>query len=111
MKRKGMVLLLLLALTLSGCQMQSVRQMYRLPKRSESYMGLQSAIDSAMQGLEFSAPLSGENRQTVQMADLTGDGLPEYLLFAKGNTEKPLQILILSETDSEYRLLAAVDCT
>ncbi len=111
MKRKGIVLLLLLALSLSGCQMQSVRQMYRLPKRSESYMGLQSAIDSAMQGLEFSAPLSGENRQTVQMADLNGDGVPEYLLFAKGNTEKPLQILIFSEADSEYRLLAAVDCT
>lgn len=85
------------ALLLSGCTMRTVEEMYALPKRSEEYKELQSAIDTAMFGLTFSSPQSGENQQTVQMADLDGDGVEEYLVFARGATEKPLQILIFSQ--------------
>ena len=89
----------LAALLLSGCAPLTVAEMYALPKRSEEYAHLQAAIDMAMAGLSYSAPVSGENQQTVQMADLDGDGIDEYLVFAKGNTEKPLQILIFSQTE------------
>lgn len=88
---------LLAALLLSGCAVRTADQMYQLPKRSDDFNHLQSAIDIAMTGLDYCAPLSGENRQTVQMADLDGDGDMEYLLFAKGNTERPLRILIFDE--------------
>ena len=68
-------LLIFTSVLLTGCALQTVNEMYALPKRSKEYDSLQSAIDSAMYGLSYSAPVSGENRQTVQMADLDGDGV------------------------------------
>ena len=82
--------------------MRTVQEFYRLPKRSEEYNNLQSAIDAVMHGLEYCAPLSGEHPQTVQMADLDGDGIQEYLLFAKGTAEKPLHILVFRQENDEY---------
>lgn len=101
MKKRIMpvAVLILTALLFAGCTPLTVAEMYAIPKRSEEYAHLQSAIDMAMAGLSFSAPVSGENQQTVQMADLDGDGVDEYLVFAKGNTEKPLQILIFTQTE------------
>lgn len=104
MKKIKLISILLVALLLSGCGMRTVHDLYQLPKRSEEYNNLQSAIDSVMGGLEYCAPLSGEHLQTVQMADLDGDGIQEYLLFAKGVTEKPLHILIFREINDEYVL-------
>lgn len=99
--KKGILLLsLLAALLLSGCAMRTVEQMYTPPKRSEEYKELQAAIDMAMYGLSFSSPQSGENQQTVQMADLDGDGVDEFLVFAKGASEKPLQVLIFQQDEN-----------
>lgn len=95
MKRRILLVLLAAAFgLLSGCALRTVDEMYAIPKRSEEYNNLQSAIDSAMYGLTYSAPVSGEHQQSVQMADLDGDGVEEYLVFAQGNSAKPLQILI-----------------
>lgn len=109
--RKIMKYVCIIAVTitlLTGCSLRTVDQMYCLPKRSESYNDLQVAIDSAMTGLEYCAPRSGENQQTVQMADLDGDGTAECLLFAKGTGEKPLQILIFKATADGYELLETI---
>lgn len=97
MKKRILLLTLLTALLLSGCAMRTVGEMYTPPKRSEEYKELQAAIDTAMYGLTFSSPQSGENQQTVQMADLDGDGMDEILVFAKGASEKPLQVLIFQQ--------------
>ena len=91
---KGLFCLLMVALTFSGCSMRTVDQMYALPKRSKDYSNLQAAIDQAMTGLEFCAPLSGDNQQSVQMADVDGDEQQEYLVFAKGSSEIPLRVLV-----------------
>lgn len=103
MKHKYNFILVLLAtvLILSGC-MRTVDQMYSIPKRSEDFKDLQSAIDTVMSGLSYSAPLSGENQQAVQMADLNGDGVQEYLLFAKCDSDRPLRILIFTQQDGSY---------
>lgn len=53
-------LLILASLLLTGCALQTVDEMYALPKRSKEYDSLQSAIDSAMYGLSYSAPVSGK---------------------------------------------------
>lgn len=98
--------LLALAVFLGGCNMTSVDDLYCLPKRSEAYTNLQNEIDRVMSGLEYSAPISGENQQTVQMADLDGDGQEEYLLFAKGVN---LQIFIFAREKNEYRLLDHIE--
>lgn len=104
MKATKLISLLLAVLLLSGCGMKTVHELYQLPKRSVEHNNLQSAIDAVMGGLEYCAPLSGEHLQTVQRADLDGDGIPEYLLFAKGAAEKPLHILIFREVNDEYIL-------
>lgn len=95
---------------LCGCAVTTVDQMYQLPKRSDEYNNLQSAIDSAMNGLSYCAPLAGENQQTVQMCDLDGDGEQEYLLFAKGTQEKPLRILVFQEQDGVFHNIGTVEC-
>lgn len=99
---RAMVLLLAAALLLTGCSMGTAERMYSLPKRSADYDNLQSAIDSAMTDLAYCAPLTGENQQPVQMADLDGDGESEYLLFAKSAEERPLHILVFCKTDNGY---------
>ena len=103
-----MMLSVLTALLLTGCAMRTVEEMYALPKQSEEFNQLQSAIDSAMEGLTYSAPISGENQQTVQSADLDGDGVEEYLVFATGSQEKPLQVLIFSQKADGTCYLAEV---
>ncbi len=110
MKRyKRICFLLAAALLLTGCSMRTVEQMYQLPKRSEDFSDLQNVIDQAMSGLEYCAPLSGENQQTVQTADLNGDGDQEYLVFAKGGTDLPLKILIFDRVNGEFRHIDTID--
>ena len=110
MKTKFICLCLLLAalMLLSGC-MSTLDQMYCLPKRSQDAQNLQSSIDAAMTGLDYCAPISGENQQTVQTADLDGDGDMEYLVFAKGSAEKPMKILIFSLEEERYVFRAVLD--
>ena len=101
--KKRISLLILAAVTawlFAGCA-PTINEMYRVPKRSEEFSSLQSAIDMAMVGLDYSAPVAGENRQSVQIADLDGDGVDEYIVFAKGSHEKPMQILIFAETEKD----------
>lgn len=96
---------------LSGCVM-TVDQMYRIPKRSERYEDLQVKIDEAMKDMVYSAPVSGENRQTVQTADLDGDGKSEIIVFAKANDEDPMKLLIFSPTEeSDFELKYVLDST
>ena len=99
---KNLAVLLLAALMLGGCTMRTVGQMYQLPRRSEDYSNLQSVMDKAMAGLKFSAPLSGDNQQSVQMADIDGDGEQEYMVFCKGTSELPLRILVFDRVNGAY---------
>ena len=96
--------IVLLAALLSGCNIRTVDRMYCIPKRSEAYQDLQIAIDSAMVGMEYCAPTSGENQQILQMADLDGDGEKECVLFAKGTGEEPLNVLIFESVGNGYEL-------
>ena len=103
-------LILAAALGLSGCGFTTVEQMYALPKRSTQYHDLQNAIDSTMPGLEYAAPTSGEYQQTVQQADLDGDGESEYLLFARETSgEKLLKILIFKRAEKSYQLMETIE--
>lgn len=104
-------LIALAALLLTGCNIRTVDQMYCLPKRPESYNNLQSIMDQAMIGKDYFAPISGENQQTVQMADLDGDGNQEYLLFAKCSGDKPLQVLVFNQKGEGYFLSDVIEST
>lgn len=103
------VLLLLLASIFTGCSMRTVDEMYRLPQRSRRDDNLQSTIDEAMNGLHYAAPIAGENQQTVQLADLTGDGEVEYIVFARDTANKAIRILIFSQLQDDFRLAAVIE--
>ena len=111
--KKRIILLLCFAAVLllfCGCEFRTVDEMYALPKRPDSYHDLQSAIDMAMSDLEYCAPKAGENQQTVQSADLNGDGEAEHIIFAKENAQQPLRILIFQKQSDSYVLLDTVCC-
>lgn len=113
MSKKYFILGILMAVVLlfSGCAMNAVTDYYCLPMRSEEYTNLQSLIQSAMTSSEYSAPVSGDNQQTVQSADLDGDGIEEYLLFAKDSTDRPLKIYIFSGDGTKYDLIDTIEST
>lgn len=99
-----------LSFTLFGCVM-TVDQMYVPPRRSESYKNLQAVMDEFMGDLEYCAPITGENQQSVQMADLTGDGVKEVVVFVKGSDEHPLKVMIFKLEDEEYVPLSFLEFT
>lgn len=111
MARKLRILAAILAilLMLTGCVPGTLDELYCLPKRSEEYENLQAVLDKAMVGLEYCAPAYGEHRQFLQMADLDGDGVDEYLLFAKDDSDKPLKILIFCQLASGYVLMDTIE--
>ena len=101
--------LLITASILTGCTMRTVDEMYRLPRRSLTDDHLQSAIDEAMKDLSFSAPIAGENQQTVQMADLDGDSSVEYIVFARDAVNKAMRILIFDQQDDTFLLQSVIE--
>lgn len=111
MNRKQLAFLLLCfaALFLAGCRIRTIDELYCIPNRSESYLGLQTAIASSMNSLNYSAPLNGIYLQPVQEVDLDGEGNPEYLVFAKDNSDKPLRILVFSEANGLFRLVDSIE--
>ena len=90
LRMKRMLLAVLAAamsLVLSGCFVKTVDELYTLPKHSDEYNRLEQAIDQVMssQNASYAAPVSGMNQQSVQLADLDGDGTEEAVAFLKTN--------------------------
>ena len=117
MKKWGLKLglLLVILVVLSGCVMQSGEDFYTLPRLPEDYLALQKAIDQVMHsiGAEYAAPASGDNRQTIQLQDLDGDGVRESAVafFRVANTEKPLKIYVFRQNavSEEYEVAWVIE--
>lgn len=111
MKKYCKLLLLILAATmlLSGCVMRTVDELYCLPKRSQADDDMQAVIDQAMVGMSYCAPVSGENRQMVQSADLNGDGIEEYVVLARNSAQKKLKILVFGQYALGYALTDTIE--
>lgn len=110
---KGRIILtgLLCALMalLSGCLFKPVNELYTLPQQPVEYDSLQSELKRLLSGgAQYSAPAAGDNLQAVQMADLTGDGVDEVLVFLKTDAEKPLQVCIYQKNGAHYETIAVL---
>lgn len=101
-----------LCLLLSGCFIQSMDEMYTIPRASEEYQNLDSVIKAVMNelGAEYAAPISGDNTQTIQLQDLDGNGDRETAVafFRVNNAEKPLKIYIFTRQPDESYLPTCV---
>ena len=102
-------LLCALALLLSGCFAMEAQRFYATPERSPEYYDLQKAVESALDGGSYSAPVSGNNRQAIQRVDLDADGVEEILVFSRVEQDKPLRLQVLKKTgESGYVLLCTL---
>ena len=105
-----MLLLVCLSLLwLAGCSSLNSDEFYALPRRSEAYNDLERAVQAAMVGLSYSAPVSGSNRQVLQQADLDGDGQEEILVFAKADSERPLRLMLFRHSEAGFALVCTVE--
>ncbi len=97
-------------LSLTGCMFNSVDEMYALPKVSESYVNLQAKINDEKGDAEYIAPVSGDNRQTIQLVDLDGDGVQEVITFFRdAGAEQPLKITVLKRDERQnYEVMARI---
>lgn len=109
-KRLLFAILFAAILFFSGCELRTSDQMYAVPARPAADYNLQNAINDAMAGLDYAAPKSGVNQQIVQTVDIDGNGDVEYLLFAKGDSDKPLQIFIFDKQKDTYNLVDTISC-
>ena len=113
MKYRKFLLLLMaivLSLCLSGCFVQSADELYALPKQSDDYYELQTAINSILVGdAQYSSPLSGANQQPVQMSDLDGDGQEEAIVFVNTGGARPLKTYIFARNGDSYENLCTIE--
>ncbi len=112
MRRKKVLafLLALLCFSFGGCLPRSTEDLFALPQQSVEYYALQSQIDGVLHtGGEYSAPVSGDHRQAVQLVDLDSDGQEEAIVFIRTQGEKPLKIYIYRQTEDGYEQAAVIE--
>ncbi len=111
--KKWLLLPVLAALlVLCGCGYDaSVEELFTLPRMAEGYTGLAQKLDELIvQGYEYASPTGGRNIQSVQMADLDGDGRQEALaFFRRSGDEKPLKIFVFHMEDDAYQHFCTIE--
>ena len=96
-----------MALTCAGC---AADQLYALPQMTDEYVQLEELIAERVRaGGEYAAPLSGSNRQTVQLHDLDGDGTPEAVAFLADSSHTPNVCVYRRNDEGEYYLFVAIE--
>ena len=67
---------------LCGCQLRSGEDLLAAPKPTEEFLALQTELDKELAaGAVYAAPVSGSNRNYIQLVDLNGDGRDEAIAF------------------------------
>ena len=101
-------ILMALLISLSGCSMSEIDELYSLPQPPEGYLQLQKLIDEEIAtGSEYSAPTAGSMRQSVQLTDFDGDGTNEALAYFRNKDLQP-EVCIYHKTNGDYVLAAKI---
>lgn len=67
---------------LCGCQLRSGEDLLAAPKPTEEFLALQTELDKELAaGAVYAAPVSGSNRNYIQLVDLNGDNRDEAIAF------------------------------
>lgn len=103
-----------LFLLLTGCY-KAGEELYALPQPPQRYVDLQAAINTVLtEGAEYSAPVSGSNRQAITLIDLDKDGTDEAVAALKfAGEENPLKIYVfrIDPNDGSYYQATVIDGT
>ena len=101
--------ILLVSILFTGCFSFDSDDFYALPKLPEEFRGIQDAVKPLLKGGSYSSPVSGNNRQAIQQADLDGDGRDEVLVFCKVEGDHPLRLLILEGEKDKYTVTCTIE--
>lgn len=103
------VFLVLLTVLLSGCFRTTADELYSLPQASKEYLELQNQINAILSaGAEYSPPIAGPNRQSVQLKDIDSDGVNEAIAFFRTSGDKPLKIYIMKQEGSTFETVSVI---
>lgn len=112
MKRllRGISLLCFLSM-LTGCTLKTGVDLMQLPKPNKNRQAITDELARVKPSDAVEdAPYQGENRNTVQMVDLDGDGVEEVVAFfrtpANGNTYEA--VVLTKKEDESYRYVGSV---
>ncbi len=102
---------MLLVFLLCGCDMFSSSEMFQKPEIPEQYNNLIRAVDGIMgDDFEYAEPVSGLNRQSLQLMDLNGDGIDEGIAFLRDFTDSyKAYIYIFRERAGEFEMLDIIE--
>ena len=104
---------LLLLLLLGGCVFPSGDELLAAPKPSSNYQSLQTELEKQLaQGVSYASPSEGENRSSIQLADLDNDGVEEAITFFRGATSatsNKFTVAVYRKQDDSYVCTGTID--
>lgn len=109
--RRRIIACLILILTLSGCTTERVEGSLRVPEMPAEFIEFNDELSKIKaQGLELVTPQGGTNRQSVQLADLDGDGVDEGIAFFRemANSYK-CYAYVLKKNDDGYEIMTKIE--
>ena len=87
MKSVRILPVLMSLMLLTGCTVPSGDELLAAPRPSSNYQTLQVKLEELLaSGVSYTTPAAGENRSSVQLVDLNGDGIEEAITFFRGAT-------------------------
>jgi hypothetical protein len=104
-RARSLFVCLLFTVLLSSCV--GADGLMQAPRPAVQYQRLQNRIDTLLaSGYNYSAPVTGDIRHAVTMADLSGSGSQEAVVFLRSETEAMLAVF--SPGGGEFTLLPPV---
>ena len=113
MKSFRLIPVLAALLSLAGCTFPSGDDLLAAPKASANYQSLQVELEALLaSGVTYTAPSGGENRSSVQLVDLDGDGTDEAIAFFRGAssvTSNEFTVYFYKKQEEKYVCTGSVD--
>ena len=113
MKSVRILPVLMSLLLLAGCTMPSGDELLAAPKPPGNYQTLQTKLEELLaSGVSYTTPTTGENRSSVQLVDLDGDGAEEAIVFFRGATSatsNDFKVYIYKKNGDDYRCTGSIE--
>lgn len=78
-----------------------------------NYQTLQTKLEELLaSGVSYTTPTTGENRSSVQLVDLDGDGAEEAIVFFRGATSatsNDFKVYIYKKNGDDYRCTGSIE--
>ncbi|MGM9649612.1 MAG: hypothetical protein ACI3XY_06595 [Butyricicoccaceae bacterium] len=96
---------------LNGCSFISVGdELLQVPKPSASYLQLQKELDKNLSDtVTYTAPQSGQYRNSVIFEDIDADGSEESFAFLRDSVSGKITVYAYRMVDERYELIGSID--